>query len=83
MVSSRCPCHSEKSYEECCQLYHNGKLPESALSLMRSRYAAYALGLADYIISTTDPDHRDYSSNLISWKQQILMFSSMTTFQGL
>ncbi|MEI6531736.1 MAG: YchJ family metal-binding protein [Chlamydiota bacterium] len=37
------------SYAECCQPYHLGALPPTALALMRSRYTAYVLGLVDYI----------------------------------
>lgn len=50
---------------------------------MRSRYAAYALGLADYIISTTLPSSPQAVKDVPAWKKQILDFSSKTSFQGL
>lgn len=50
---------------------------------MRSRYAAYALGLADYIIRTTHRSNPHYSSNFSAWKQDILRFSHGTEFIGL
>lgn len=81
--SQRCPCHSGKLYQDCCQHYHQGEWPKTALALMRSRYAAYALGLADYIMSTTYASHPNFQLNQIEWKQQILLFSSMTTFENL
>jgi len=78
-----CPCFSSKPYAECCRPYHEGLLPEEALKLMRSRYSAYALGLAEYIIQTTHPDHPSYSSETSLWKQDILKFSNSTLFVSL
>ena len=78
-----CPCSSQKSYRECCKKYHDGALPENALLLMRSRYSAYALQLAEYIIKTTHPDNPSYSTNSQMWKREILQFTSSTQFEGL
>lgn len=78
-----CPCQSGKNYEECCKRYHEGIPPENALALMRSRYAAYALGLADYIIQTTHPENSSYSLDFSKWKREILQFSQNTEFVGL
>jgi len=79
----QCPCKSGQFYKECCQKYHLGKPAESALSLMRSRYSAYSLGLAEYIIQTTHPLHPNYNLDFTQWKKEILQFSSQTTFQDL
>lgn len=78
-----CPCHSGKPYALCCEPYHKGLLPKKAVTLMRSRYSAYALGLPDYIISTTHPANPQAVKDLAAWKKQILDFSSHTQFQGL
>jgi SEC-C motif domain protein len=78
-----CPCHSGKMYHECCKQYHEGVLAENALKLMRSRYAAYALALVEYIIATTHPDNPAYSSSHNRWKDEILAFSKETKFEGL
>lgn len=79
-----CRCYSQLSYEECCKPYHLGKsLPENALKLMRSRYSAYALGLADYIIETTHPANPSYSENKDLWRISIAHFCSVTDFCGL
>ena len=48
-------------YAECCGRWHSG--PEAlaapdAESLMRSRYSAYVLGLADYLLQTWAPQTR-------------------------
>jgi len=66
-----CPCHSGKAYEQCCKPFHEGTLPENALLLMRSRYAAYALNIADYIIDTTHPANPQYNKNRPLWKETI------------
>ena len=78
-----CPCQSGRKYKKCCQKYHKGALPATALDLMRSRYTAYALGLADYIIQTTHPDNSDYTEERSRWRDEILAFSKTTAFEGL
>jgi SEC-C motif-containing protein len=59
---------------------------------MRSRYAAYALGLADYIIDTTDPEGpawegeaagADAGPPRAAWRGGILRFARGTRFVGL
>lgn len=49
---------------------------------MRSRYSAYKLGLADYLIQTTHPDHQ-HPTNTKKWREEILTFSQNTDFIGL
>lgn len=76
-----CPCKSQKKYEECCKPYHTGHAsPQNALILMRSRYSAYALALADYIIETTHPDHPEAQKKNWDWREEILSFSRETEF---
>lgn len=50
---------------------------------MRSRYSAYVLGLADYIMATTHPDNPDYTEQKESWKESIFNFSQTSRFLGL
>ncbi len=50
---------------------------------MRSRYSAFALDLAEYIIATTHPNNPDYTDDTESWKKSILNFSQHTRFIGL
>jgi len=52
MVTASCPCQSEKSYSLCCQPCHQGMPAINAEALMRSRYSAYVLGLAQYLLDT-------------------------------
>lgn len=78
-----CPCHSGLSYSSCCQPYHLGTAAPNARSLMRSRYAAYALRLSEYIILTTHSKNPAHQSNTENWKKELEIFSSHTNFTGL
>lgn len=53
-----CPCGSQKPYEACCEPYHKAFNAPTCEALMRSRYAAFVFGLADYLVETTHPSHR-------------------------
>lgn len=51
-----CPCSSTESYQTCCEPYHLWiKNAPNAETLMRSRYSAYALRNAEYLIKTWHP----------------------------
>jgi SEC-C motif-containing protein len=53
---------------------------------MRSRYAAYARGLVDYVIATTDPDGPAWEgrgTDLGVWRASIQRFARGTRFTGL
>ena len=78
-----CPCHSGEKYKKCCQPYHKGVFPKTALLLMRSRYCAYALGLIEYIMATTHPNNPDTAIALSDWQNSIAEFSKTTQFIGL
>ena len=57
-----CPCESGLVYVGCCGELLSGRvLAHSALQLMRSRYSAFALGNADYLIESWHPDTRPAS----------------------
>ncbi|MFH0710367.1 MAG: YchJ family metal-binding protein [Pseudomonadota bacterium] len=81
--NAQCPCHSGEKYKKCCQPYHKGIFPSNALKLMRSRYSAYSLSLADYILKTTHPNNPDYTDETALWKENILDFCDNTQFLGL
>lgn len=59
----RCPCGTGNTYAECCERFHLGAPAPTAAQLMRSRYSAFAVGLADYLRDTwhpsTRPEHLD------------------------
>ncbi|WP_345764820.1 YchJ family protein [Diaminobutyricibacter sp. McL0608] len=49
----RCPCLSGDSYEACCGPVHRGEVEApTAERLMRSRFSAFALGDADYLLAS-------------------------------
>ena len=55
-----CPCHSGQPYKTCCKPLHDrAKVAGSPEALMRSRYAAFALGLGEYLVDTLSSDHED------------------------
>lgn len=47
------------SYDACCGVFHaRDKMPRSAEQLMRSRYSAYVVGDAEYLLYSWHPDTR-------------------------
>lgn len=50
---------------------------------MRSRYAAYALSLPNYIIETTAKEGPQYQKDPIAWRKGIFEFSRSTLFENL
>lgn len=79
-VNHPCPCGSGLKYKKCCQLFHKGKLPKTALELMKSRYCAYVLQNADYIIKTTHTQNPDFTIQTKQWKDDILLFCKGSSF---
>ena len=67
-----CPCGSDALYEACCgPLHHGERHAATAEALMRSRYAAYATGDADYLFRTWHPRTRPSTVGIdpgIVWK---------------
>ena len=57
-ASNACPCGSGKTYALCCEPLHNGAPASSAEALMRSRYSAFVLDLADYLQRSLHPSER-------------------------
>ena len=79
----RCRCHSRKQEHRCCGPYHKGAVVPSPVVLMRSRYCAYAKGLAEYIIKTTDPQGPQWQMDRAQWEREVQHFSQSTRFEGL
>lgn len=68
-----CPCGLLQPYTQCCQRLHDSsQAAASAEQLMRSRYAAFALGKIDYIVQTTLPaqQHLLDVQAITAWSQQ-------------
>jgi SEC-C motif domain protein len=55
-MQSLCPCGSALEYSLCCQRYLSGNaLAPTPSQLMRSRYSAFVMKDADYLIKTWHP----------------------------
>jgi SEC-C motif-containing protein len=61
---TNCPCGSGLTLAACCGRFHAGLPAPDAISLMRSRYSAYALGLEPYILATWHKSTRPKKLNL-------------------
>lgn len=54
-----CPCASKKIYADCCQrFWATQQVAATAEELMRSRYTAFVLEKASYLVATHHPDFR-------------------------
>ena len=53
-----------QAYAVCCQPWHLGQHAPTPEALMRSRYSAFVLGLADYLLATWHPSTRPPSLDL-------------------
>jgi len=66
-MNDKCPCGSGESFLCCCGRYlQGGQFPETAEQLMRSRYCAYVLARADYLLATWHASTRPQSIHLES-----------------
>ena len=72
-METDCPCGSGATYVACCGPLHIGSTTAAtAEQLMRSRYSAFAVGDADYLLATWHPATRPASVNLdpaIEWRR--------------
>jgi SEC-C motif-containing protein len=59
---SLCPCGGSLSYEDCCGRLHRGEAEAAtAEQLMRSRFSAFAVGDAGYLLKSWHPATRPTS----------------------
>ncbi|MEJ1092361.1 YchJ family protein [Microbacterium istanbulense] len=61
---ARCPCTSGDVYGSCCGPLLAGRRAPTAVRLMRSRYTAFALADADYLLRSWHPSTRPTSLEL-------------------
>ncbi len=66
-----CPCGSGKKYKKCCHIYHKDAVAQDALTLMKSRYSAYVVHDANYLIKTTHPKSPYFTDDKKSWKREL------------
>jgi SEC-C motif domain protein len=64
MSGLACPCGLGDDYDSCCGRFHAGTPAPTAESLMRSRYSAFAVGDAGYLLRTWHPSARPESLTL-------------------
>lgn len=58
VLSNPCPCGTGAAYAACCGRFHHGEAAPTAERLMRSRYAAFAVGDRGYLFRTWHPRTR-------------------------
>jgi SEC-C motif domain protein len=83
LPTARCPCHSGRRYKRCCLPLHQGAPAAAPVDLMRARYAAYALGLVDFLVATTDPRGPQWGGDGPAWRAEIAAFCARTRFRAL
>ena len=65
MTPRRCPCGTGLPYADCCgRLHERTATPATAEQLMRSRYSAFVLGDAGYLLDTWHPSTRPRTLDL-------------------
>ena len=85
-----CPCGSKKTYNNCCKLYiEEGKKVPNVEILMRSRYSAFAMKNAAYILETNINDtvndksikalEREFES--VEWLELIILESAKESIE--
>jgi SEC-C motif-containing protein len=78
-----CPCGQGTKFKKCCRPLHRGAVAATPEQLMRSRFAAYAVGEAEYIVATTDPDGPQFQQDRERWLEDLRGFCASTSFDGL
>src|SRR5882672_7148498 len=69
-MAEPCPCGLDASYDDCCGRLHRGQAAATAEQLMRSRYVAFVVRDAAYLLRTwaaaTRPPQLSFDEN-IEW----------------
>lgn len=83
-LDSRCPCLSGESYGGCCAPFHDtSAVAPTAERLMRSRYSAFVVGDAAYLLRTWHPRTRPSTLELDQAQQWRRLDIVSTTRGGL
>ena len=79
-----CPCFSGLLYGLCCGPLHRDERPaDTPVELMRSRYAAFALGLGEYLVRTLSADHADRALDATRLARELSSARERQRFLGL
>ncbi|UOE44843.1 YchJ family protein [Agromyces larvae] len=73
---ARCPCGSGDVFGACCAPFLRGAAAPTAVQLMRSRYTAYAVGDAAYLVETWHPTTRPATIELdpaLEWRRLAIL----------
>ncbi|MBP1324803.1 SEC-C motif-containing protein [Leucobacter exalbidus] len=74
-LAQKCPCGRGDTYGACCAPLHAGEAAPTAERLMRSRYAAFALGLVPYLErswhASTRPDDLELDPEVV-WRRLLI-----------
>jgi SEC-C motif-containing protein len=69
---ARCPCGTGLPFAECCGAFLAGRATApTAVQLMRSRFTAFAVGDADYVLATWHPSTRPHALEIdphLAWR---------------
>lgn len=87
-IKKNCPCGRNKSYTDCCKLIHlDITKAQTAEDLMRSRYAAFTLGMGDYLFKSQSSKTRVEADKeaIQKWSKSVQWMSLdiLNTTQGL
>ena len=86
VIGNQCPCGSGERYDACCGRLHRGAAEAATPEeLMRSRYAAYAVGDLDYVWRTWHPRTRPESIEpdaAVGWTGLTVLDASEGTDDG-
>ena len=78
----RCACNTGLTYAECCGKYHAGGVAPTAETLMRSRFTAFVVRDADYLLRTWDPDTRPFELTLVDLPVQFYRLDILDVVGG-
>lgn len=79
-----CPCFSGERYAACCAPLHRGdRAAETPAALMRSRFAAFALGLGAYLVDTLAREHPDLAEPREALTRELSRVRERQRFLGL
>ena len=70
--TAKCFCGSIVEFSQCCQpIIEGNQDPVSAEQLMRSRYSAYCIQAADFLVQTTHKSTRKFhkKSDILDWSK--------------
>ena len=83
MTKTLCPCGSMQPLSSCCLPLHRGGEAETPEALMRSRYAAYAVGDVAYLLRTLHASHVDKQRPERDVLAELRRFCRQARFMGL